>query len=64
MYHDETVFLKADIALSKLNFLFHSKLKTKLLTMRECNSHFQYNKIDLRFGIKLQEQKLGCMRRI
>ena len=32
-FHDENVFLKADRALSKLNFLFHLKSKTNLVTL-------------------------------
>ena len=52
---DENVSLKADRALSKLNFLFHLKSKTNLLTLRKCNSHLQYYKIDLSFSIKLRE---------
>ena len=31
---------------SKLNFLFHSKSKKNLVTLRKCNSHLQYYKID------------------
>ena len=34
--HDENVFLKADRALSKLNFLFHLNSKTNLVTLRKC----------------------------
>ena len=33
---DENVFLKADRALSKLNFLFHLNSKTNLVTLRKC----------------------------
>ena len=40
--HDENVFLKAGRASSKLNFLFHLKSKTNLVTLRKCNSHLQY----------------------
>ena len=53
--HDENVFLKADRASSKLNFLFHLKSKTNLVALRKCNSHLQYYKIDLSFSINLQE---------
>ena len=53
------VFLKADIALSKLNFFFHSKSKINLITLRKSNSHLQYHKIDLSFSIKLQEINLN-----
>ena len=38
----ENVFLMADRALSKFNFLFHLKSKTNLVTLRKCNSHLQY----------------------
>ena len=51
--------LKVDKALSKLNFLFHLKSKTKLVTLRKCNLHLQYYKIDLSFNIKLQEINLN-----
>ena len=38
--HDENVFLKADRALSELNFLFHLNSKKNLETLRKmCNSH-------------------------
>ena len=47
-----------DKAFSKLNFLFHLKTKTNLVTLRKCISHLQYNKIDLSFSIKLQEKNL------
>ena len=52
------MFLKADRALSKLNFLFHLKSNTNLVTLRKCNSHIQYYKSGLSFSIKLQEIKL------
>ena len=52
------MFLKADRALSKFNFLFHLKSKTNLVTLRKCNSHLQYYNIDLSFSIKLQEINL------
>ena len=52
------VFLKADRALSKLNYLFHLKSKTNLVTLRKCNSHLQYYKVDLSFSIKLHEINL------
>ena len=55
---DKNVFLKADKALSKFNFFFHLKSKTNLVTLRKCNSHLQYYKIDLSFSIKLQEINL------
>ena len=58
-YYDEDVFLKADRALSKLNFLFYSNSKTNLVTLRKCNSHLQYYKIDLSFNIKKQEINLN-----
>ena len=51
------MFLKADRTLSKFNFL--SNLKTNLATLRKCNSHLQYYKIDLSFSIKLQEINLN-----
>ena len=41
----------------KLNFLFHLKSKTNLVTSRKCNLH-NY-KIDLSFRIKLQEINLN-----
>ena len=34
--HDENVYLKADRALSKLNFPFHLKSNTILVTLRKC----------------------------
>ena len=52
------MFLRADRALSKFNFLFHLKSKKNLVTLRKCNSHLQYYKIDLSFSIKLQEINL------
>ena len=57
--HGTNVFLKADKALSKLNFPFHSKSIPNFLTLRKCNSHLQYYKIDLNFSIKLQESNLN-----
>ena len=57
--HDENVFLKANRTLSKLNFLFHLKLKTYWVRLRKCNWHLQYYEIDLSFSIKLQEIKLN-----
>ena len=56
--HDENVFLKADRVLSKCNFLFHLKSKTNLVTVKKCNSHIPYIKIDFSFSIKLQEINL------
>ena len=53
--HDENVFLKADKALSDLNFLFHSKSKTNLITLIKLRSHLQYYKIDSSISMKLQE---------
>ena len=53
--HDENMFLKANRASSKLNFHFHSKSKTNLVTSRKCILYLQYYKIDLTFRIKLQE---------
>ena len=57
--HDESVFLKADRALSKLNFFFNFKSKTNLITLKKCDSHLQYYKIDLSYSIKLQEINLN-----
>ena len=54
----KNMFLKLDRALSKFNFLFHLKLKTNLVTLRKCNLHLQYCKIDLSFSTKLQEINL------
>ena len=51
---DENVFLKADKALNKQNFLFYLKSKTNFVTFRKCNPNSQYFKIDLSFSIKLQ----------
>ena len=34
-------------------------LRLSLVTLRKCNSHLQYYKIDLSFNIKLQEIKLN-----
>ena len=56
--HDGNVFLKADRDLSKFNFFFHLKSKTNLVSLRKCNSHLQYYKIDLSFSIKSQEINL------
>ena len=39
------IYLKADRALSKLNFHFYLKLPN-LVTLWKCNSHLQYYKID------------------
>ena len=58
--HDKNVFLKADRTSSKLNFLFHLKSKTNLVTLINCNSHLQYYKIYLNFSIKLQEINLNA----
>ena len=38
---DENVFLKANRALSELNFLFHLNSKTNLVTLRKCVIHTQ-----------------------
>ena len=35
--HDKNVFLKADRALSKFNFLLHLKSEKNLVTLRKCN---------------------------
>ena len=43
--HDENVFLKADRALNKLNFLFHSNSKTNLVTSRKYVIHIICNTI-------------------
>ena len=51
--------LKTDKASSKLNFLLPLKSKTNLVSLRKCNSHSQYYKIDLSFSIKLQEINLN-----
>ena len=55
--HTENVFFKADRALSKLNFLFHLKWKTNLVTLRKSNSHLQYyileHPLDIRLGYLL-----------
>ena len=48
--HDENVFLKADRALSELNFLFHFNSKTLrnlTLTLRKCVIHIICNIIKL-----------------
>ena len=45
-------------SLSKFNFLSYLKSKKNLVTLRKCNSHLQYHKIDLSFSIKLQEINL------
>ena len=59
--NDENVFLKAVKALSKLNFLFQLKSKKNWVTLRKCNSHLQYYKIDLSFSIELQEINLNAI---
>ena len=46
-------------SLSELNFLFNQKLKTNLVTLRKCNLHLQYYKIDPSFNIKLQKINLN-----
>ena len=51
--NNENVFLKADRALSKFNFLSHLKSKTNLVTLRKCNLHLQYYKIELSFSVEL-----------
>ena len=38
--------------LNKLSFVFHLKSKTNLVTLRKCNSHLKYYKIDSSFSIK------------
>ena len=53
------MLLKADRALSKLNLLFLLKTETNLVTLKKCNSHLQYYKIDLNFSIKLQKINLN-----
>ena len=40
---DENAFLKADRALSKLNYLFHLNSKTNLVTVRKCVIHIICN---------------------
>ena len=45
--YNEKVFLKADIALSELNFLFHLNSKTNLVTLRKCVIHIICNIIKL-----------------
>ena len=45
--------------LSKLNFLFHLKSITNLVTLRKCNSHIQYYKIYFSSSIKLQKINLN-----
>ena len=48
-YHDENAFLKADRALSKLNFCFHLKSKTNLVTLRKLSTHLKYyNQISIK----------------
>ena len=59
-FRDKNVFLKADKALSKLNFLFDLKSKPSLVTLRKFNSHLQYYKIDLSFSVRLQEINLNA----
>ena len=49
------MFFKAARALSKFNSLFHLKSKINIVTLRKCNLHLQYYKIDLIFSIKSQE---------
>ena len=51
--------LKADRASSKLNFLFHLKSKTNLVTLKKFNLHLKYYKLDSSFSIKLQEINLN-----
>ena len=41
--HDENVFLKADRALSKLNFLFNLNSKRNRVTLRKCVIHIICN---------------------
>ena len=57
--HNENMFFEALRALRKLNFFFHLKSKTNLVTWRKCNSHLQYYKLDLSFSVKLQEINLN-----
>ena len=57
--HYENVSHKADRDSRKLNFLYHLKSKTNLVTPRKCNSYLQYNEIDLSYSIKLQEINLN-----
>ena len=40
------LFLKADRALSKSNFLLHIKSKTNLVTLIKCDSYLQYFKTE------------------
>ena len=40
--HDKNVFLKADRAISKLNFLFHLESMKNLVFLKKCDSHLQY----------------------
>ena len=37
--HDKNVYLKANSALSKLNFLFYLKSRTNLVNLRKFNLH-------------------------
>ena len=57
--HDENVFFNADRTLSKLNFVFYLKSKTNSISLRKCNLHLQYYKIDLSLSIKSQEITLN-----
>ena len=49
----------SDRAFSKLNFLFHLISKTNLVTLRKCNLHLQYYRIDSSFSIRLDKINLN-----
>ena len=62
--HDENVFLKADGALSKLNFLFHLNWKRNLVNLRKwliTSSLISLNWFELQY--QNIRNKLKCMRR-
>ena len=42
-----------------MNFIFHLKSKTDLVTFTKYNSHLQYNKNNLIFSINLQKINLN-----
>ena len=52
------MFLKTDRVLCKLNFPFHLKSKTNLVTLRKCNSNLQYYKISLLSQLLLKSKSL------
>ena len=64
--HDVNVFLKADKALSKLNFLFHLNLKRNSVNLRKWVIYIIFNIIKLvhKFRSAKRDDQIACPRRV